>query len=274
MEMCWLDRIPISGVFILTVIVVLFSIGLGTFLGNRKRSQADHATDTSLGTIIGATLALLAFILTFTFGIALERHQTRMQLLLEEVNAISTAYLRADFLPEPHRSEIRNMLHKYVDIHASLAGEDSYPQPEKISEALSRGGALVAQMWSHAVAIARADPGPEDALFITSLNEMFDRAQSRITVFKYRIPTILWDVLYSIIILATAAVGYQCGLSGSKQGRKIGLILALTLSLVVSLIADLDRSTEGYIRVSQQPIFDLQKRMQAYDEAIGTARGL
>ena len=229
----WLEQIPLWGVFLLTIIVVLLSIGVGTLLGGRRRRQPDHeAESSSLGTIIGATLGLLAFMLAFTFGMAAERLQTRKQLLLDEINAIGTTYLRAGLLLEPHRSEIQKLLREYVDIRANLAREGQF---KKLPEAISRSEALHDQMWSHAVAITKANRNsPIDALFISSLNEMIDLHSSRVTVVQYRIPTPIWYVLYSITILSMAAVGYHAGLSG-KSNLKIGLVLAFTFSAVVFL---------------------------------------
>ena len=264
----WLEQIPLWGVFLLTVAVVLLSIGFGTFLGGRRRRQPDHEAESSLGTIIGATLGLLAFMLAFTFGIAAGRLQTRMQLLLDEVNAIGTTYLRAGLLLEPHRSEIQKLLREYVDIRANLAKESILQQTKKLQEALSRSETLHDQMWSHAVAMAGADRNSEiDALFISSLNEMIDLHNSRVTVVQYRIPMAIWYALYLITILSMVAVGYQAGLSG-KSSLKAGIVLALTFSVVILLIADLDRAT-GSLRVSQQPMLEFQKKLQIQTQETG-----
>jgi hypothetical protein len=264
----WLEQIPLWGVFLLTVIMVLLSIGFGTFLGGRRRRQPDHEAESSLGTIIGATLGLLAFMLAFTFGIAAGRLQTRMQLLLDEVNAIGTTYLRAGLLLEPHRSEIQKLLREYVDIRANLAKESIPQQTKKLQEALSRSETLHDQMWSHAVAMAGADRNSEiDALFISSLNEMIDLHNSRVTVVQYRIPMAIWYALYLITILSMVAVGYQAGLSG-KSSLKVGIVLALTFSVVILLIADLDRAT-GSLRVSQQPMLEFQKKLQIQTQETG-----
>ena len=264
----WLEQIPLWGVFLLTVIMVLLSIWVGTLLGNRRRRQPDHEAESSLGTIIGATLGLLAFMLAFTFGIAAGRLQTRMQLLLDEVNAIGTTYLRAGLLLEPHRSEIQKLLREYVDIRANLAKESIPQQTKKLQEALSRSETLHDQMWSHAVAMAGADRNSEiDALFISSLNEMIDLHNSRVTVVQYRIPMAIWYALYLITILSMVAVGYQAGLSG-KSSLKAGIVLALTFSVVILLIADLDRAT-GSLRVSQQPMLEFQKKLQIQTQETG-----
>ena len=53
------------------------------------------------GTMVGSLFALLAFMLAFTFGMATSRFDARRQLVVEEANAVTTAFLRADLLPTP-----------------------------------------------------------------------------------------------------------------------------------------------------------------------------
>jgi hypothetical protein len=257
----WLEQIPLWGVLGLSVAIVLLSIWAGTFLGHRRRSLPDHENESSIGTIIGAALGLLAFMLAFTFGMAAERFQLRKQLLLDEVNTINTAYLRAELLLEPHRSEVQNLLREYVDVRVDLARKTPHQHQENFSYVLSRSDELQKQLWSHAIALAKADRSSEiDALFISSLNEIIDFHNSRVTVVQYRIAPAIWYVLGFITILSMVSVGYQAGLSG-KSSIKMGLVLAFTFSSVIFLIADLDRAA-GTLRVSQQPLFDLQKKMQ------------
>jgi hypothetical protein len=258
----WIDHIPLWGIFFLTVAVVLVSIWIGTILGQIRRRKPDHEEEGSLGTIISATLGLLAFMLAFTFGMASERFQTKKQLLLDEVNVIGVTYLRAGLLLEPHRSEVRKLLSDYVDSRVTFAEKYMQKQNPNIEDFISRSESLQVQMWSHAVALAMAERSSEiDALFIDSLNELINLHNSRATVFSYRIPPMIWYVLCFITILSMATVGYQVGLSGKKV-FKISMVLALTFSAVVFLIADLDSSSQGYLQVSQGPMFELQKKMQ------------
>lgn len=258
----WLEQIPLWGVFGLTVAIVLLSIGTGVFLGQRRRHLTDHEGESSLSTIIGATLGLLAFMLAFTFGMAAERYQMRKQLLLEEVNAVGTTYLRAGLLLEPHRSEVKKLLREYVDLRVNMAKQMLHQQSQEFSDVLSRSDGLQEQLWSHAAALAKADRSSEiDALFISSLNEMIDLHNSRVTVIGYHIPTPIWYVLYFITIFSTLTVGYQAGLAG-KTSFNMSFVLALTFSAVIFLIADLDRATEGSLRISQQPMFELQKKLK------------
>ncbi len=257
----WLEQIPLWGVFVLSVVIVLASIWIGTFLGDRRRRQPDHESESSIGTIIGATLGLLAFMLAFTFGIVSERFQARRQFLLDEVNALHTAYLRAGLLQEPHRSQLQELLRIYVDTRAEAASLPKSQHAAAVQEMVVRGQQLQEQMWRHAEAMAKADRSSEiDALFISSLNEIIDLGNSRLTVYQYRIHPVIWYVLAFITVLSMGSAGYQAGLSG-KNSLKMSIVLALTFSAVIFLIADMDRVV-GTLRVSQKPMFDLQKKIQ------------
>ena len=77
---------------------------------------------------------------------------------------------------------------------------------------------------------------------------------------QYRIPTIVWLALYSLSVFAMLTVGYQVGMSGMRRMRGT-VVLATSFSLVILMIADIDRPTEGLMRVSQQPILDVQQAM-------------
>jgi hypothetical protein len=257
----WLNKVPIEGVFCLTVAIVLASIWIGALLGRRTRNKPGHEGEASLGTIIAAMLGLLAFMLAFTFSATGSAFENRRHLLLNETNAIGTVYLRSQLLPEPHKSQMLPLLLKYVDIRVNLA-KSSQVKPADFQAAVSQSEALQGQMWSHAVALAESDRHSVIySLFINSLNEMIDLQTSRITVFRYHLPAVIWYSLYFITITSMVTLGYQFGLSG-KRVLKMSLFVALTFSAVIFLIADLDRASEGKLRVSQQPMFELQQKLQ------------
>src|SRR6516164_1870019 len=109
-----LDALPLWGLFVVILLVVLISVECGYRLGKYRRSRHEQEKETPVGTMVGATLGLLAFILAFTFGLAAARFDARRQVLLDEANAIGTTYLRAGMLPE-RREEIRTLLRTYVN---------------------------------------------------------------------------------------------------------------------------------------------------------------
>jgi hypothetical protein len=79
---------------------------------------------------------------------------------------------------------------------------------------------------------------------------------------EFRIPDIIWIVLYLITALAVASIGYHSGLSGRSRPLMV-LAFILGFSAVIFLIVDLDRPGRGLIEASQQAMVDLQKKMNA-----------
>lgn len=163
-----------------------------------------------LGTILGASLGLLAFFLAFTFNMAGSRYDARKNLVLEEANAIETAYLRAELLPKPYNSEFQELLRKYVNTRAQLQKTDSFkivPQIIKESEELQN------QLWSKVIIMTeRGDYSVTTTLVINSLNNVFDLHSKRVNAGLYNhIPISIFITLYFVGSLAMAMMGYQAG---------------------------------------------------------------
>src|SRR6266487_1231259 len=141
-----LDSLPLWGLFIVILLVVLLAVEFGYRLGKCRRSRHEQEKEAPLGTMVGATLGLLAFILAFTFGLAAARFDSRRQVLLDEANAIGTTYLRAGMLPE-RGDQIRALLRDYVG--ARLEGV----QPGKLAEEVRRSEDIQQKVWLEAEAL-------------------------------------------------------------------------------------------------------------------------
>ena len=174
---------------------------------------------------------------------------------LEEANAIGTTYLRVALLPPTQGLEIRRLLREYADVRLNAAAGD-------VQEALNKSEAIHGRLWAQAKALVQTDMDSElRSLFIAGLNELIDLHQSRKTVgLLYRIPGTVWLALYRLSVLSMLAVGYQVGMAGTRHLRGT-TVLAAAFSLVILMIADIDRPGEGWMRVSQQPLADVQQMM-------------
>ncbi|RJP16066.1 MAG: DUF4239 domain-containing protein [Candidatus Abyssobacteria bacterium SURF_5] len=258
-----IDTLPLLLIYAGTIAIVLFSIVAGIWFGRFWRKRFGEEREEAVDTVVAAVLALLAFLLAFTVGLTAARFDSRKQLLLDEVNAIGTTFLRTDFLPEPHRAEVRRLLKNYVDIRV-----DMIRNPATAMQGIKRSEELQERMWAFAQALSLADIKNPDiaALFVESLNEMIDLQTSRVVVaLMYRLPAPMWSALLGITILSMISVGYLFGKS-EKVNWALILLLALAFSLVVALIADLDRSGGGKLgvtRINQQAMLDLQERLEA-----------
>ena len=71
------------------------------------------------------------------------RHDARKGLVIEETNAIDKVWLRAGFLDEPSRADVRGLLRSYVDVRViAAAGEVD------LGEAARQSEALLDRMWA------------------------------------------------------------------------------------------------------------------------------
>lgn len=254
-----IPRLPLWAVFFGIFFLVLLSILLGYKVGAYFRKHYGDKEEGPTGSIVGATLGLLAFMLAFMFGITANRYDNRKEILLDEVNAIGTAFLRTDFLVEPYRTQIRGLFRDYVDLNTAWISA-----PERIPELITESGAVQDKIWSLSVEAVDKTPNQEiTSSYIESLNEMIDMHTKRITIVRtYRIPKLIWYALVFVTVLSMGAVGYQFGFTGGRS-IFISVLLALTFSAVIYLIADLDRGVGGAIKISQQPMIELREKIDA-----------
>lgn len=253
----WIDFIPLYIVFLLSVALTLLAIFVGMRLYNLSEKKNSDKIKEQIGTVVGATLALLAFVLAFTFNMAASRFDARKQLLLSEVNAINSAYLQTGLLSQPYQSESRKLLQEYVDLRIRAV-----TQKGVLEHALKQSEVIQHQLWTLAARmITESKYTPVQTLYIRSLNKIIELHNKRVTVgLQTRIPSTIWVGLYIVATLAMLTVGYQFGQSRRFPGI-ISIVLAMAFSSVLTLIADLDRSVTATVRVNQAPLIELQKRL-------------
>jgi hypothetical protein len=258
-----MDAVPIWALFVGTILGVLASIELGYLLGRHMHRRSEEEKESPASAIAGTVLGLLAFILAFTFGIVFDRYDARKELVKQEANAIGTAWLRSDFLPEPDRADAKALFKEYLEKSlAFVLGRDA--SPERARAVISETQQILDRLWEMAVANARKDMNSDvAALYIESLNEVIDLRALRITVGRHaRMPSFIWAILFSLTGLGMMSVGYQTGIAESKRSMARP-ILAASFALVIAMIAALDRPDSGVIRVSHQAQIDLLSSMGA-----------
>ncbi len=68
-----------------------------------------------IGPIEASVFGLLGLLLAFSFAGGTSRLDTRRQLIVEEANAIGTAYLRLDLVAVANQPEMRRLFREYLD---------------------------------------------------------------------------------------------------------------------------------------------------------------
>lgn len=256
-----LDTVPLWGVFLVSLMITFLSIEVGFRVGERKRRALAEGDEIQAGPLVAAALSLLAFMLAMVFGTVQSRFHELKQVALDEANAIGTAYLRADLLPAADRAEIRQLLNDYVSLRIEAVEADTAQQVE---QAIDRSEELQSALWSTAATLAEQQPTPVSALFVQSVNEVIDLHETRVTVgIHYRLPGIIWIVLFGLAILAMAMGGYASALSSRRRLIAISVSAALAFSVVLLLVVGLDRPGQHLSNATQAAMLDLQESIRS-----------
>ena len=265
-----MDGMALWWIFLALVFSIILSIEFGFYLGKRQRKRAPDGAKIETGPVVAASLGLLAFMLAFTFGAVMSNYSERKQLLLDEVNAVGTLFLRADLLPAPERDRVQRILSNYVNLRIKAVQREENLQvakfQQRIKQAITKSEEIQAELWSIAVAVAGQNPTPLNALFVQALNEVIDLHEKRVTVGMFhRMPSIFWITLFGLTMLAMMVSGYNSGVSGGLRALTATLGVTLAFSAVVLLIIALERP--GQITVSQDVFIKLQ---QNFNKAMQT----
>jgi hypothetical protein len=248
-------------VLIATLVALLFiATEIGYRRGRSTRARLEEAAKSHHSTLQTGVMGLLALLLAFTFSMSSTRYETRKLLLVDEANAIGTAWLRSGMLPEPYRSSVTGLLRDYtgfrLDYYQSVASDRS------VDAALVKSRELQNQLWSQAVGVAEKDPRSIPiGLFISSLNDLIDVAARRDAARENHVPEPVLLFLFLVSILTMGLVGFGCGLGGHRNFSATAMI-CLFVGLVILVIIDLDRPRRGFIEISQQPMMELRQSLR------------
>jgi hypothetical protein len=244
----------LAGLLIFFLCLLVRELGARIYRWEEKRLHEDAKVDGEADSqITGAIFGLLAFILAFTFSIALERFDTRRGLVVEEANAIGTTYLRASLFDEPGSSRIRATLREYA--HSRISPSE-HPAPAMAAR-LRRSRDLRDRFWEETRAAVYPVRQTEQAsYFLETANNMIELATRREIAGRATIPSRILDVTLLYLFVSAGMLGYL--LRGRKGARRNASSLLLFLfSVVMVLILDIDRPRSGTIQVPQLAMEEL-----------------
>src|SRR5262249_38878046 len=166
-------------VVIAAALLSLAEIGFRFGIRLHVDSEVAHARARQLSTVQEAVLVLVSLMLGFTFAMALERYNTRRELVIKEANAVGTTFLRASMLPQGHQAPVRAALRQYVDLKLNnqrMYGGDT----QAIAAGSPAVGRIHSELWRHATESAREQPNDITQTFIETLNSVIDVDEERL----------------------------------------------------------------------------------------------
>lgn len=239
------------------LIIGAFACGeIGFRLGRRLGPQ-DEAFSKQLTLISGATFALVAFLIGFGFSGAASRYVDRLDMVVKEANAIGTAYLRADVMPQPMRGELKQALRAYTASRLELLNSRD---PAAISANLANVGPQQNRLWDIALR-GTADSPQLMRVVLPALNEVIDLHTTHLASARRHIPMPI-----TIALLASAALSLCLAAFGNGQiGRRfpvLNFVYGFALAIALWMTFDLDHPRRGTIQVSVQPMVDTLASMK------------
>ena len=202
--------------------------------------------------LLSATLTLLGLLIGFTFSMAVGRYDQRKNYEEEEANAIGTAFVRADLLPNQDATRLRALLRSYTDQRILFFNTRDKKELQQINAETARSQS---ELWSTVRAPAASQPTPVVALVISSINDVLNSQGYTQAAWWNRIPIEAWAMMVGIAICANLLAGY--GARKAEAQGVLGLVLPLMVSIAFCLIADIDSPRGGIIRVRPQNLESL-----------------
>ena len=101
----------LSGLALAFFLLLLLAMNIGKRLGQ----GGDERSRSGSAAVEASVFALLGLLIAFTFSGAAQRMAERRNILVQEVNAIGTAWLRIDMLAAPAQPALRDAFRRYVD---------------------------------------------------------------------------------------------------------------------------------------------------------------
>ena len=244
---------------------IFFGMLLFAFLGYRLGRWQSIAGETSTegsGALTGAIFGLLGLMIALTFNGAFSRLEVRRQLIVQEANAIGTAYLRVDLVPENLQPSLREHFKAYLA--SRVAFYEVMKDIDATTREVARATDLQDMIWDEAVA---ATQGTENQaarmLLLPALNEMIDIVTTRSVAIQTHSPFMIWVVLSVLVLACAGIVGYSA--SHIEHPRYIYLIVfAIIIVFTMYIIFDVEYPRYGIIRLDQtnQLLIDLLRSIQ------------
>jgi hypothetical protein len=234
------------------LLLILFAAMLALAIAGHRLGRRRHAGETDqervgIVSVETAIFGLMGLIFAFTYAGAAQRFEQRRALTIQEANAIGTAYLRIDLVPEGARPALRGKVKRYAQgLHSAY---DALPDEKGFERGLAQVRALQGEIWVDAVAALRDAPPVANQLLIPALNDMFDLNVAHEAVVRVKTPGAILATLVILAFICSLLAGY--GLAGARPWshflHKAGF--ALVVTGIIYVVIDYDYPRFGLIRI-------------------------
>lgn len=246
---------PFFLIFIFLMILLFVYLGVKI---SKWQSAKDPVISPGVQIIEGAVFALMGLLIAFTFSAANTKFDFRRHLIIEEANAIGTAYLRLDLVQPDLRRDLQDYFRQYLA--GRLAVYEKLPDVEGAKLELVKTHVIQDKIWRLAMAGCKtSDQTASCIILLPALNSMFDIANTRYAIAGIHPPIIVSLLLIGVALISSLLSGYNLG-NRNKGSLLFILSYTILMAATIYVIIDMEYPRLGLIRVDSfdQVLIDLQ----------------
>jgi hypothetical protein len=242
---------------VVVCVPLLAATAAGTWIGRTRRGEAERIGQ-ALNAVQVALFGFLGLLLAFSLTLAIGRYEDRRVAVVDEANAIGTAYLRARTLPQPLSTEASALLRRYLDERVALSR--AVPGSAGFRAASDASEELHVALWSTATrALAAAPQDSAPRLYAEAVNAAIDLHTTRLARLANRMPSSVVDLELLVSVAAVGLLGAFVGLTG--RGVVSVLLAPVLVALILLVTFDLDRPVRGVLTVPTTALVDTRALM-------------
>lgn len=241
-------------IYFLVVVFVLSLLALaaGYFAAVYLRKAENDRDEAAFGLGQTAIFALIALILAFSFAFAADRFEQRRALVVDESDAVATAYAQIDFMPTAQGNAARALIRKYVTARLDVYAYVNNPWQEDRYVLLAHG--TEDRLWAMAASDVRKDPKNLAFLALAeSFDKMGDVANEETAAINNHVPVAIVGLVILCTLLGAALLGLTFG-RVKAPNRAVSVIFCVLFAATVFTIVDLDHPRGGLLTIDVAPL--------------------
>jgi hypothetical protein len=196
---------------------MLACMEFGRYLRKHRTRRDPFESGSGFAIVQGTVFSLYGLLIAFTFSGAPARFDARRQLIAQEANAISTAWMLPDLLPTDSQPAIRALFRKYVDVRVEVT---RMAVTEVASSKVANISLIQKEIWTACVGSTRFSGADPDSarLLLPALNTMMDISTTRAMAAMIHPPFVIFVLLSLLALVCSILTGYGMGAVGKGVG--------------------------------------------------------
>ncbi len=262
-----LSRLHLGTIAVILIVSLPLAMAAGYAIGRATRRRLGPDSE-GVGRLLsetttGAFLALLGLLLAFAFGNSLTVFQSIKGAITDEAATLGTAFLRADYLAEPGRTELQTALLDYARTRV-VPRDAPIDTAAKAQAFLRRSLEAQSRLWPLTLEATRDATPPIQTFVAGAMNEVLDAHLYRVATLSVPISAFTQGMVLAAAIAAMLLMGDRMAMLGHVLTWRT-FTFAIFLGVLMYTIVDIRRSSEGLIRVDDSTlratIFDMEAEL-------------